>query len=75
MVETIVGILGAAFIGIVGWVIKLGSRVSVTEVYQGGLKEVIEARFDNVDNQFENVDQRLSRIERSMNGHLYRDQR
>ena len=66
MLEAFVSVLGMAFLGIFGWVIQLGNRVSVVETENKGLRELINTRFDGVDG-------RLDRIERSMNGHLMKD--
>ena len=63
MLETIVGILGTAFLLVVGWTIQLGNRVSITETKQKDLETLINTRFDAVDD-------RLDRIERSLNGYL-----
>lgn len=61
MVETFLGIFGAAFLGIFGWVFQLGNRVTKIETRQDGLPALIAV-------QFEAVNQRLDRIERAMNG-------
>ena len=63
MLETIVGILGTAFLLVVGWTIQLGNRVSVLEKGEEDLTELLNARFDA-------IDARLDRIDRSLNGYL-----
>lgn len=63
MLEGIVGILGTAFLAVVGWALHLSTRVSVLETQSEGLKELLEVKFDE-------VNRRLGRIERAMNGHL-----
>jgi hypothetical protein len=63
MLETLIGILGTGFLGMIGWVIQLGSRVSVAETRHEDLLELINTRFDE-------VSRRLDRIERAMNGAL-----
>lgn len=63
MLETIVGLLSATGLGVIGWAIHLGSRVAVLEANEQSLKELIETRFDD-------VERRLERIELSLNGHL-----
>lgn len=70
MIETIVGIVSAASLGLAGWVIQLGNRVSILEVQKADLKELIETKFDGQDIKFNEVSRRLARIERGMNGHL-----
>jgi len=62
MLEAIVGVLGMAFLGVFGWTVQLGNRVSVIETQQASLKELIETKF-------EEVNRRLDRIERGMNGY------
>lgn len=66
MLETLVGIFGAAFLGAIGWAVQISSRISTIETKHPSLIELIETRFDA-------VDQRLDRIERGMNGHLPKD--
>lgn len=66
MLDTVVSILGLMFIGVFGWVIQLGTRISVIEAQHTDLKELIER-------EFKGLDKRLDRIERSLNGHLVRD--
>lgn len=63
MIETVLGILGTAFIGVIGWTVQLGSRVSVLESRHVDLMTLINT-------QFREVNRRLDRIERAMNGHL-----
>ena len=63
MLEALVSILGLMFIGVFGWTIQLGNRVTAVETQQAGLKELINQRFDE-------VNRRLARIEKGMNGHL-----
>lgn len=63
MLETVIGILSTAFFIVVGWSIQLGNRVTIVETKQEDLTELINRRFDF-------VEQRLGRIEDGMNGHL-----
>lgn len=64
MVEIIMAVAGSgAVVGIVGWIIQLGNRVSVVEAQRDGLVDLINS-------QFKDVGRRLDRIERGMNGHL-----
>lgn len=66
MSDAVVSILGLMFIGVFGWTIQLGNRVSVLEQQHVDLKELIEAKFSG-------LDKRLERIEHSLNGHLVRE--
>lgn len=63
MLDTIVSILGLAFLGVFGWVIDLGNRVSIVETKHDGLILLINTRFNE-------MSRRLGRIEKSLNGHL-----
>jgi hypothetical protein len=63
MLEAIVGVLGTAFIGTLGWAVQLSSRVSQIETRHEDLLTLINSRFDE-------VSRRLDRIERAMNGTL-----
>lgn len=66
MTDAVVSILGLMFIGVFGWTVQLGNRVSVIETQHADLKELIER-------EFKGLDKRLDRIERSLNGNLVRD--
>lgn len=46
----------AAVIGVVGWVFKLGDRVTILERDQKGLVELINTRFDTVDDRLERIE-------------------
>lgn len=50
----------------IGGYIHLWVKTATTQEHLKGLRELIEARFDA-------SDQRLERIERSMNGHLVKE--
>ena len=63
MLEAVVTFLGTAFLGALGWIFHLGTRVAIIETQYEGLQELINTRFDE-------VNRRLERIEHSMNGHL-----
>jgi hypothetical protein len=68
MIEILTTIAGSgAFIAVVGWAYNLGNRVTKVETQYEGIEELINARFDAVEH-------RLERIERSMNGHLIKDE-
>lgn len=65
MLQTLIAILSSGvFLGIFGWAVQLGSRVTRLETQQPDLKELINT-------QFEDVSRRLDRIERAMNGSLH----
>lgn len=61
--DAILGVVSLISVAALGWAFSLAERMSVVETEYDGLKELINARFDG-------VDQRLKRIEQSMNGHL-----
>ena len=46
----------AAVVGVVGWVFKLGDRVTILERDQKGLVELINTRFDTVDDRLERIE-------------------
>ena len=68
MLETFVGILATATFGTVAWVIQASSRIMKVEIRQTDLPELINSKFDLVDEKFDNIAARLARIERAMNG-------
>ena len=56
----------SAVIGSIIWGIRLEGRVSTDDQKVTDLKELLISKLDSIDN-------RLSRIEKSYNGHLFRD--
>jgi len=67
MLEAIISVVGAAFIGCFGWLFinhsNLSARVAVLDQKDTDLNTLINSRFDE-------VDRRLGRIENAMNGAL-----
>lgn len=57
----VVAFLGTVLIAVIGWAIRLESKVNVQDQKFDDLKELIEAKFDM-------IAQRLGRIETAMNG-------
>jgi hypothetical protein len=59
---------------LVSWGVGIDKKVATNEKLvdqkYADLKELIEAKFDNVSNSFSSQNQRLDRIERSLNGAL-----
>jgi hypothetical protein len=66
MWETILGVAGTAFLGVLGWAVNLSNRVTIIETQQMDLRTLIESKF-------EEVNRRLERIENAMNGKLNHD--
>ena len=68
IVGGVVTALATAMMGLVAWIITLGTRVSVVENTvqsdKDHIEELLEVRFDAVDD-------RLSRIEGALNGYLH----
>lgn len=67
IVETVLGIMGSGIAVVFGWAWRLESRMTVEEVARVAMKELIISKL-------EDIDRRLGRIERSMNGHLVREE-
>lgn len=61
--DAVLAAVSLVSVGALGWAFSLAERMSVVETEYEGLKELISARFDG-------VDQRLTRIEVAMNGKL-----
>ena len=60
-------LFGVSAIGGIGvWALRLESRITANDVRHVDLKELIEVRFDA-------VDQRLERIEKALNGAIHKD--
>jgi hypothetical protein len=68
MIEAIVGVLGMAMIGVIGWIVALGSRVSVLESQREDLPELLDAKLETTNVKIDEANRRLDRIERGMNG-------
>ena len=49
MLETFVGIIGSATIGLIAWIIQLGTRVSVLEAQRDAINERLERIEDKLD--------------------------
>lgn len=56
MLNVVVGIIGSALLGVIGWAINLNSRVAVLEADNVSLRELITV-------QFKEITRRLGRIE------------
>lgn len=59
MLETVVGILGAAVLGVFGWAFQLSNRVSVIETEYNGLQELINTRFAEVNRRLDRIEDKL----------------
>ena len=74
MLEAIVGILGVATIGSLGWAYSLGNQVAELKTTAIALAKSEEDFRDFLDKlldaKFTPINQRLERIERGMNGAL-----
>lgn len=63
MLETVLGLMGTAMLGVAAWTFQLGNRVTRIETRQDDLPTLLDAKFDP-------INQRLARIERALNGVL-----
>lgn len=59
--ETLLGFGGTVIIALIGWAIRLESRLSVQTALHTALIDLINSRHDE-------VDRRLTRIENALNG-------
>lgn len=66
MLDILLGFISTAILAIVGWIFHTNSKVNVTDQKYEDLKELIKALFTG-------LDKRLERMERSLNGSLYRE--
>lgn len=66
MLEALIGVLGVAVMGILGWAFTISNRVAVLEADRGSLKELIELRL--VD-----ITRRLDRIEKKLDHDTYEE--
>lgn len=79
--DGLIAVFGSVITGTVGWVAKRAQdtnntitehdkRLALVEQSFEDLKELINTRFDGVEQRFDSSDQRVSRVERSLNGFL-----
>ena len=66
MLSALVGIIGTALLGVIGWAFSLQSRVSVLEADKVSLRELLDAKLENISGQVVGVTIRLDRIERKL---------
>lgn len=69
MIEILAIVVPVAITGIGGY-IHMWTKVATNDANIAGLRELINSRFDNIDEKFEDSNYRLQRIEKAMNGHL-----
>lgn len=63
VVGTILSILGAGLLGVMGWAVRIGNKVAVLEADKNSLKEFINARFDEVTRRLDRIDKKLDNNE------------
>lgn len=61
MLEAIVGVIGFAILGIVGWAFQLTSRVAVVEANHEGLKELLIAQYVDLKARLDRIENNLRR--------------
>ena len=59
MIEALSGILGTAFLGVLGWAYTLSNRVLVLETSYQGLEDLINLRFNEVDRRLDQIEDKL----------------
>jgi hypothetical protein len=59
--EIVRGVFSAALLGVIGWAIHLGNRVSVLEVDKESLATLMESRFDDVLRRLGRIEDKLDR--------------
>lgn len=59
MLEAAVTTLGLAFLGVFGWTVQLGNRVSVVEAENQGLKELMITKFAEVNRRLGRIEDKL----------------
>jgi hypothetical protein len=56
MVEAVISVIGAGLLGVIAWAFTLHSRVAVLEADKTSLRELVDAKLQN-------ITERLARIE------------
>ena len=59
MLETIVTILSAATLAVLGWAFQISDRMTTIEQDHKGLRELINQRFNEVDRRLESIEDKL----------------
>ena len=59
MLEAIVSFLSMAVLAVIGWAFQISNRVSVIEVENDGLRELINTKFDEVNRRLGRIEDKL----------------
>lgn len=63
MLSAFVGVIGAGLLAVVGWAFNLHSRVSVLEAEKISIRELIDAKLENITIRLDRIERKLDREE------------
>lgn len=59
--DVIAGLLTVSIVGLVTWVTRIEARTQVLQAENAGLRDLIEARFDNLEKRLDRIASHLAR--------------
>lgn len=61
MIEAIVTVMGSTLLLVIGWAFTLSNRVSVLEADKTSMRELIDAKLDNITMRLARIEAKLDR--------------
>lgn len=61
MLEAIISIIGAGLLGVFAWAFNLHSRVAVLEADKISLKELLDAKLENITLRLDRIEKKLDK--------------
>jgi len=61
MLSAIVGIIGSALLGVIAWAFNLHSRVSVLEADKVSMRELLDAKLENITIRLDRIERKLDK--------------
>jgi len=61
MLSAIVGFMGTALLGVIAWAFNLQSRVSVLEADKVSIRELLDAKLENITIRLERIERKLDK--------------
>lgn len=62
MVEAIVTLLGTGLLGVFGWAVQVGNRVTILETQRDALETYLESKFEEVHRRLDDIDESVRGI-------------
>jgi hypothetical protein len=61
MLETAIGVIGTALLGVIAWAVRINSDVSVLKADKVSLKELLDVRLENISMRLDRIEQKLDK--------------